>query len=246
MNVKMYNQRLTEPTVFVTKGRQWVKQYDNFIVYLNNGEEFEIELFNPTNNKVLAKIKLNGASLGSGVVLRPGERVFLERYFDEAKKFLFETYEVEAGNENIQRAIKLNGEVEVKFYAEHHNIWCNYNPGYWTYTTGPDITIGNTTDTVRGIAYGSTVNCCYSSSEISAQPQMEETGRVEKGSESNQEFNYDGISFNTYYSWHRTWTIKPLSKKPYVAEDLSIYCTECGTKRKKTTHKFCPECGNKF
>jgi hypothetical protein len=58
-------------------------------VYLNNGDEFEIELFNPTISKVMAKIDLNGISIGPGVVLRPGERVFLERYINEAKKFLF-------------------------------------------------------------------------------------------------------------------------------------------------------------
>jgi uncharacterized membrane protein YvbJ len=27
---------------------------------------------------------------------------------------------------------------------------------------------------------------------------------------------------------------------------LVTYCTECGSKRKKDTHKFCPHCGTKF
>ena len=79
----------TEPTAFVTKGRQRVKQYNNDSVYLNNGNEFELELFNPTTSKVMAKIELNGISIGAGIVLRPGERVFIERYLDEAKKFMF-------------------------------------------------------------------------------------------------------------------------------------------------------------
>ena len=94
MTINYQTQRETVPVAYVTKGRQRVKQFSghgNGSVYLRNGDEFELELFNPTTSKVLAKISLNGKSLGSGIVLRPGERVFLERYFDEAKKFLFET-----------------------------------------------------------------------------------------------------------------------------------------------------------
>jgi hypothetical protein len=34
-----YFQRVTEPTAFVTKGRQRVKQYDNK-VFLRSGDEF--------------------------------------------------------------------------------------------------------------------------------------------------------------------------------------------------------------
>ena len=79
------------------KGRKSIK---NGKVFLTDGDEFEIELFNPTQNKVLAKIELNGKSIGSGIILRPGERVFLERYLDEAKKFLFETY-VEIGRAHV-------------------------------------------------------------------------------------------------------------------------------------------------
>ena len=106
------------PTAFVTKGRQRVKQYNNTTVYLNNGDEFEIELFNPTTSKVMAKIDLNGISIGPGIVLNPGQRHFLERYVNEAKKFLYMTYEVDGGNADVQRAIANNGDVSIKFYVE--------------------------------------------------------------------------------------------------------------------------------
>ena len=55
MKVNLQAQRVTVPTVFVTKGRQRVKQYGNTI-YLKNGDEFEIELFNPTTGKVLKEL----------------------------------------------------------------------------------------------------------------------------------------------------------------------------------------------
>ena len=101
------------PQSFITKGKQRLKQHID-TVYLNNGDEFEIELYNPTQNKVLAKIELNGSSIGSGIILRPGERVFLERYLNEAKKFLFETYNVNGDNEEVQRAIAENGEIIIE------------------------------------------------------------------------------------------------------------------------------------
>ena len=105
------------PQSFITRSKQRLKQHID-TVYLNNGDEFEIELYNPTQNKVLAKIELNGKSIGNGIVLRPGERVFLERYLDEAKKFLFETYVVNGNNKEVQESIAKNGDVVVKFYDE--------------------------------------------------------------------------------------------------------------------------------
>ena len=83
-------------TLAINKGR--VKIYNNKsnipTYYLQKGQEFQIELFNPTTDKVLAKIKLNNKLISqSGLVLRPGERVFLDRYFDIDKKFKFDTYE---------------------------------------------------------------------------------------------------------------------------------------------------------
>ena len=99
--------RYAVPQSFITKSKQRLKQHID-TVYLNNGDEFEIELYNPTSNKVLAKIELNGKSIGNGIILRPGERVFLERYLDEAKKFLFETYVVNGNNQEVKNAIANN------------------------------------------------------------------------------------------------------------------------------------------
>ena len=73
-----------------------------------------------------------------------------------------------------------------------------------------------------------------------------ETGRVEKGSNSDQSFTYDNSSFYTFPFQTNWWKLKPQSTKPLVAEDLVVYCTECGSKRKKDNHKFCPHCGTKF
>ena len=91
----MYQTKTDVPSAYITKNKQRIKQHGQ-TVYLNDGDEFEIELHNPKNNPILAKILLNGKYIpGGGIVLRPGERVFLERYLDKDRKFLFETYSVD-------------------------------------------------------------------------------------------------------------------------------------------------------
>jgi hypothetical protein len=241
------------PQSFITICKHRLKQHID-TVYLNDGDEFEIELYNPTQNKVLAKIEMNGNSIGNGIILRPGERIFLERYLDEAKKFLFETYVVNGKNEEVQQAIAHNGDVIIKFYDEVRMSTFNVNSGTVT-INNPNFGWGSTTTGTQ--YYGNTnfttsnTNTFYNTSLTSGTINTNslrslETGRVEKGSDSNQSFTYDSSSFNSYPSTTNWWKIKPKSTQVVTKEDLVTYCTECGSKRKKDTHKFCPHCGTKF
>src|ERR1039458_9402684 len=87
--------------------------------YLENGTEFQLELFNPTSDTILAKIEMNGKSISQGgLVLKPGVRVFLDRYLDVAKKFKFDTYEVSNTSE-VKKAIAENGDLKVQFFKEY-------------------------------------------------------------------------------------------------------------------------------
>jgi hypothetical protein len=87
-------------------------------VYLNDGEEFQIELHNPLAECALADIKLNGSSISKGgLVLRPGERFYLDCFIDDKKKFIFSTYEVEDTDDSMESIAK-NGLLEVFFYKE--------------------------------------------------------------------------------------------------------------------------------
>lgn len=297
MNLNVPTERYTVPTAFVTKGRQRVKQYDNTTVYLNNGEEFEIELFNPTSDKVMAKIDLNGVSIGPGVVLRPGERVFLERYLNEAKKFLFETYEVDGNDPNVQGAIAQNGSVSVKFYNEEIPFVPYVSPTVWTYTSWPTYTPfggiyhstgGTVYGTITGQGFGQSAPTSFSSTKgrkmgksvsndqkfmlysasigsercfdysdgntdmtafaggASMEAEKIETGRIEKGDNSNQSFGYDHSKFNVFWSWKTEWKILPMSQKPRTREDLVVYCPNCQAKRRKESHRFCPICGTQY
>lgn len=253
----------SNPQAFITKRKQRVKQFDG-LVYLNDGDEYQIELFNPTPKHILAKIKIDADYLsGGGIVLRPGERVFLERFLDSNNKFVFRTYEV--GKEAVNSgALANNGYVKIEFFNEEQKFnsypnWPNrtiYNDGILrgnsglgyggtTYTTN---TLGNTTFTTSGTtlttstAYLSNVTptSMVSSNKV-------ETGLTEKGESSNQTFTNSDRQFQSYSFWNIVWRILPTSQKQYNKEELSIaYCGECGAKRKKDTFKFCPHCGTKF
>ena len=97
------------------KGRKSIK---NGRVFLKDGDEFEIELFNPLTSSVLAEIKLNGESISkTGLVVKPGQRVYLDCFIDSRKKFIFSTYEIDGSHESLNATAK-NGMLEVFFYKE--------------------------------------------------------------------------------------------------------------------------------
>ena len=253
------------PSAHITTGKQRLKQ-NGSSVYLNNGEEFEVEIFNPKSNSVLAKIKINGNYLsGGGIIVRPGQRVFLERYLNEARKFKFEVYEVNSSSKEVQEAIKNNGEVIVEFYDEtiykdRPNITLSNGGSYWTNdylyngininsTTTGDFKLYNNSFTTNSASLNTDVD--YSSSlnlrKSLQTDRFKETGIIEKGSDSKQEFESVDMDFNVYPSNYSTWRILPLSEKPFTAKEVNVlYCGNCGIRRKKDTHKFCPHCGTKF
>jgi hypothetical protein len=250
-----------KPTAFITKGKQRVKQYSQS-VYLNNGDEFEIELFNPTKKTILAKIKINGEYLSeAGLISKPGQRVFLERLIDVDKKLVYSTYEVDGNDKDVQHAIASNGNVEVEFYNEALPNWINT---IWLNNTGTStstVILGNYPSTYTNTAsrphwqdIGTTVN--YSST-----PTMDinltsnsvfsntslETGRVESGEKSNQSLIHSNNFTFEWFTFHTvSWKILPNSQKPIEVNDLKRYCHNCGSKIKKSTYKFCPNCGAKL
>jgi hypothetical protein len=225
--------------------------------YLEKGQEFQIELFNPTKNTVLAKIQLNGNVISQGgLVLKPGQRVFLERYLDVAKKFMFDTYEV-SNTEEVKKAIEDNGEFKVEFYRESISFFgLGINTTYTTqpstltihgtynYNSCVNLPIASSLTTSNSGTYNLTdTTVLYNTNNTS---RSIETGRVEAGSDSNQTFQTVNKSFD-YYAFHTVeCKLLPLSQKINTAEDINVkrYCTNCGTKQ-KPDFKFCPSCGEK-
>jgi hypothetical protein len=234
----MKNHNHFGPTAHITVDRKRLRQYDDAI-YLNNGQEFEIEMFNPLSVSVKAEIHINGIKMnGGGIVIKPGQRIFLERHLDSPNKLVFESYEVETTKEALD-AIVNNGDVVVKFYEEkHQNI--NYtglfiNPSYTTISN--DKFLNFTTCNGNSVMFTTTNNLCSISTE---------TGRIEKGNNSGQNFTYDYSSFNYTPRTIVSWKLLPTSVKPYDSKDLKKYCTNCGSKIKKDSFNFCPNCGQKI
>lgn len=227
------------PTAHITKNKQRLKQFTNY-VYLKDGDEFEIELFNPSSEKILAVIEINGKKISnSGIVIRPGERVYLERYLSENKKFLFQTYLIDENNDLVKKAVEDNGSVFVKFYNKSDNL-PYYNSFTFSSNSYPYTNYLGTFDS-NNIPI-TTINSTAGSFTTS----LSETGRVEMGSTSNQSFvnDYDNYMVTPFY--YVGWKLLPESKKEVTQDNIKVYCTECGSKRKKDSFKFCPHCGTKF
>jgi|LakMenEpi03Aug12_release.lakeMendotaPanAssembly.Ray.scaffolds.fasta_scaffold31312_14 hypothetical protein len=290
----MYYQTKTGmPCAYITKDKKRLKQFGQ-TVYLKNGDEFELELFNPTSNTILAKIKLDGNYIaGGGIVLKPGQRVYLERYLNEARKFKFETYEVDGTSNEVLDAIAGNGDVVIDFFDEYKQpVWNNpityyggsfggpnYVSGNPSFTTNTNYVNGITTTTNGNVSFTSSSNTAgvnFNTTSISntfAGPNLRsatsrlkkskpnsrsevtmdmlsmdsiETGRVEKGGSSDQSFQTVNKTFNHHTCASSVWKILPMSQKVYEKQDLKVYCTNCGKKRKKDSDKFCSSCGNKF
>jgi len=233
--LKVYNQNSKQPTY-----------------YLKDGTEFQIELFNPKTEPILAKIEINGKLISqSGLILNPGQRVFLDRYIDIAKKFKFETYDVN-NTEEVKKAIANNGNIKVSFYHEFIPInitWVKPISTYRIYNEWNQPIYGtpNTDYTI----YNSQSETIFYSAAINPEPvkasKSMETGRVEMGSTSEQQFETVDKEFNTYPFLNIEFKVMPESTKPTTVFELKTrtYCHECG-KKVKPNFKFCPSCGTKM
>ena len=212
------------------KGRRKIKKGN---VYLQNGDYFEIELYNPLKKSILADIRLNGESISEGgLVLRPGERNYLDCFIDDKKKFKFETYKVDDSGET-KEAISDNGLLEVFFYKEdliQFDNWRNYfrqsvikeyypiyieRQHYWWYDTYKPT-----------IWYGTDINTDYTNGTITttnvSNLNQIETGIVERGEESKQQFNKVDINFEQNYIHSVIYKILPESKRPKELEKKKV------------------------
>lgn len=258
-----------EACISIKKNR--LKLYPNNTVYLKDKQEFEIELFNPSSVTRLARISINGKPISNaGIVLKPGQRVYLERYIDSPEKFRFDTYTVDGNNSSAMNAIANNGDVQIDFYDEYVPMRYS-NTGLRSTTVNTSYSDSFDCSATKGAFYGSVTptsgiivgaSCSanlsnqeglgelYDEFEEKCRTTLEtkekETGRVEKGSFSEQKFvNYTG-SFNTWTSKVVKIKVLPFSEKPLEKQDIANYCTSCGTKNKGGKFKFCPTCGTKF
>jgi len=232
---------------FLTIKRNRIKRYDD-LVYLKGDQEFELELFNPHKETVMVKISFNGTPISSsGICLRPGERVYLERYLDTDKKFKFETYEID-GSDAAKKAIELNGLVEIKTFfkkKEYQGYWDNLNSITTTFNaSGDDFYLKNMPSSWCNKTRSSPTYFTTSFANVNASKSLSmETGMVSEGAKSEQTFSYTNEKFSDFPSEVYKFRIVPESQKPVFSSEIRKYCTSCGTRIKSVSWQFCPSCG---
>ena len=251
---KQIAQTGTKPSAWIVnpndKGRKSIKSGKCF---LKNNSSFEIELFNPLTVSVLADIKLNGQSVSkTGLLVKPGQRVYLDCFIDDKKKFVFSTYEIDGDLESLN-ATQKNGVLEVFFYKEDVitlNNWQRrfdriivekhypYNPYPWynpypvycgngiTFKSTGSLTTGDANTTTTYLS--NSINCSYISQVDlpnlnvagSLSTNSIETGRVEKGESSKQQFTEVNMEFEKHYIASNIIQILPESRKPAEVKDV--------------------------
>ena len=240
-------------------------------VYLNDGTEFQIYLKNPYQTHLGIKIYVNNQAIGGNMlVLKPGQSFWLDRFLNDNKKFLFSTYDVE-NTQEMRYAINNNGKVKIEFYHEKEDTpyfngmlaaplkttfdWTNYNITCSSSISSncPRSTYYCSTGDIGGlsanVATNSKLNARSYDTSVSTTKTDDsylETGRVEKGGVSRQEFDYCDINFDYYAFKTENILILPLSRKQIHAEETRRrYCSQCG-KKVNPKDKFCSNCGAKL
>ena len=258
-----------------------LKSYQDNTIYLNNGDEFQIRLFNPLREKIGVQIGMNGDLSQSLLVLNPGEDVTLDRFLDDKSKMLFETYVYDVDAYTPSE----NGSIDINFFKEKKvrrprtttklksNMRGMTNTGAIYGSSADDYsTLGNTagvgTFTTSGINVnfsqtfespgvplvesdfssieGQSTNLDFVSDPVPEK--KKETGRVEKGNESVQNFNEVNVEFETFSFYKISYNLKPTSERSSTITETKVrdYCPECGYRVRNTRWNFCPKCGDEI
>jgi len=251
-SIHKYQGMNSMPEAHLTVNRNRVKQYGSKY-YLKDGQEFELELVNNSLLRMLMKIYINEQPINqSGLVLQPDSRDFLERYIDENRKFRFDTFMVD-DNRHTKEQRERNGNIRIEFYQEI----IRGNPYYpptpvWPYkSTWDDDYTGSPTWNISDDTNSYNINTLEypqyrQSSRVSANYSQTETGRVGKGSHSNQSFGTTTGDFSSFPDYIIEFQILPESKKPVYMETIRTYCSECGYRVRNNSWKHCPQCGNRL
>jgi hypothetical protein len=250
------NTSIAVPSAYIAIHKNRLKIYDDNKIYLQDKQNFQIELFNTQISNVLAKIKINGKLIGSGIIVRPGERVFLERYLDVAKLFEFQTYEVSKSGD-VANAIRNNGLVEVEFFEEELSTFAtSFISNVYDYNQHSNLNLTGTPnwgpDTVTYTSGITNMSCNFMdnnlTAEISANPikrtkSTKETGRIEKGGNSDQKLNEIDMKFSTFSMSNYVFKLLPTSEQQITVKNLKKYCENCGYRIRSQSAKFCSSCG---
>lgn len=261
-------QLLSKPSVNLLIHNNQLKRYNNNTFYLKDKTEFSLMFTNSNQCKIACELIFNGKIQANRLVLLPNSTVKLDRYLDDNKKFVFDVYQVD-NNEVVKTIIKDNGTLRIRFFAENapivtQQIW-NSTTVNSNYCANTAIPRGSSNDIVNEFNVQCSGESCDSNFLSVDQPRgtvnysgkvkvksassQIETGRIAAGMESNQSFNTDYSTYNTFSFGFIDFNLLPVSKEPKsesknIVFNSRVYCTNCG-KRLKSSWAHCPQCGQK-
>lgn len=224
------------PSVIVTTDGSERKVYENNTVYLNKGDNFELRFFNSLREKIGVEIIFNGQKKNDSLlVINPGEDISLDRFLDDKKRMIFDTYHIDSNNPDAVSAAALNGIIDINFYKEKiNNNWVTFNSN--NCTSGlPHF--GN-------VCYTNTTQEYYMP-EVKSKS-LKETGRIEKGEVSNQNLHTVDIEFENIAFHSVQYYLKPQSTKTHTTTEIRNYCPRCNYRIRKSSWNYCPKCSQKF
>lgn len=221
------------------------------VIYLSDKQNFAFKFFNPLKEQIGAKITLNGQTDDNLLVIKPGQSITLERFLNESKKMIFETYKVDKSNPTAMEAIVNNGDIKVEFFKEepskpNYDTWTNTNitfGGMNSCSCGTYATLGN----VQGMGSCSSNLKSKSMNMIPLEENEVETGRVEKGEKSNQNLEQVEIEFKTTPFLTQFLKLMPVSQaRTYTETDIKSYCPSCRYRVRNQSWVYCPKCATKL
>lgn len=254
----------------IATNKSLLKEYNvnnKRVVYLKNNDEFQIQLFNDQTNDISARISINGEYLSNDIVIKPGQRIWLERYLNTPKKFKFETYEVEDGNSAVDNAIRHNGVINISFYRKKtydNNLITLINDSYITNTnhyvskgiggnelygssicntlySNNNVKYTSSTDNLRNID-ATVLNCDiadYSNSFSNTALDLKVETNAVKETGRIAEGSYSNQKFETVFESFETWSFRTETIQ-ILPESQKPYTSDDLEKL------YCTECGRKL
>lgn len=253
-----------------------LKTYNENVIYLNDGNEFQIRLFNPLQQRIGVLISINGESSNSYLVLNPGQDVTIDRFIDAQKKMVFETYQYDSNNQAAQHAVAKNGIIEINFFKEYVPITYSSISTYTTNaplyndTSGGKIYLNNLSNTNNTIPINSTFTTTSLTTDTLNINNVDNLSNLEFKSEeplksylkrsksslketgivsrgSNSSQLFEKVETQfEYFPFHQI----VYKLKPFSEKEETIeireYCTECGYRLRNGKWNYCPKCGNKI
>lgn len=258
--IKEYKNSNSERTVYLNDGTE-------FQIYLKNPFQYYLGIRISVNNQSIGNMLVlrPGQSFWLDRFLNDNKKFLFSTYKVE------NTPEMKYAISN-NGVVKIEFYRENEQVYNPNITWTNTTLPYYTSYTSDNSCGSYNVNSLSGLS-GSSVNTCYCNTVVDASASTSitnnndvilslqnfdidfektpkakknpslETGRVEKGGISRQEFDYCDIEFRNYPFKTETIHILPSSQKQVRVEDTRRrYCSQCG-KKVHPKDKFCSGCG---